>query len=83
MVLGLGVLVAAINAESLYHRDEYYVQALFFTPLVFLLGLFMVIVGNPVDANTGEPAVWARAGYGCSVGVGLLLGGLALWFVGC
>jgi len=43
----------------------------------------LTIVGQPIDKQTGEPVLWSKVGGGVLTGFGLLLGIIAIWFVGC
>ncbi|MFO0759212.1 MAG: hypothetical protein U0359_22160 [Byssovorax sp.] len=82
-LLGGGVLLAAINVYTITASREYYVKLLFLNPLLLVLGLYMVVVGAPMDPRTRDLALWAKLGYGATTVFGLLLGVIALVLVGC
>ncbi len=82
-LVGIGVFLLLLNGYSLWENDEFYPKALVFTPMALLLGVWLTIVGQPIDRQTGERALWSKVGAGVLTGFGLLLGIIAVWFVGC
>ena len=82
-IVGVGVLLLAINGYTLWSSDEYYPKLLVFSPIMLFAGAWLTVVGIPIDPQTGEPAVWSRVGAGISAALGLLVGIVAIWFVGC
>ena len=83
MVLGAGLLLGGLNVYTVTNENKFYPKALFFTPVAVLVGFWLLAVGTPTDPATGQPALWSRVGAGISLGVGLILGVIALVFVGC
>jgi hypothetical protein len=82
-ILALGLLLLAVNVASLIATERYYVQAVLLTPLLIVLGIYMLSVGAPRDPRSNDVAGWAKVGYVATTVVGLLLGVLALVLVGC
>src|SRR5262249_12387367 len=63
-IFAAGLVLLGINIASLVRSNEYYIQAMFITPLAIFLGLYMLIVGTPIDPRTRDLAAWAKVGYG-------------------
>jgi hypothetical protein len=82
-VLAAGLFLGALNVYTLTNEHKFYPKALLFTPPAILTGLWLLIIGIPTDPATGEPAAWSRVGAGMSAGFGLVLGIVAIVFVGC
>jgi hypothetical protein len=83
LMLAIGLGLGGFNVYSLIHDGHYYPKAMIFAPVAFLFGLFAIIAGAPMDPQTGLLPLWIRIGYGASIGLGLVLGIIAVVVVGC
>lgn len=83
LLFGIGALAAVANGWFMSSEGRFYPKLLLLTPLLLLLGIFMMVVGNPKEPDTGEVPAWAKLGYGASAVFGLFLGIIAIIFVGC
>ncbi|UQA59297.1 hypothetical protein [Polyangium aurulentum] len=82
-IFACGLLLGGINAYEIESAGKFYIKALVFTPMALLLGLWLMIAGQPRDEHTGEIALWGKIGAGVTSGAGLVLGVLACVLVGC
>lgn len=82
-ILAVGLFLLAVNGFSLASSGTYFVQAILVMPVLILLGIYMLAVGNPRDPQTGQLAAWAKVGYGATTVAGVFFGILALVLVGC
>jgi len=78
-----GLFLGGINVYEIESAGQYYIKALIFTPMALLLGLWLMIAGQPRDERTGEMALWGKIGTGMTAAAGLVLGILACVLVGC
>jgi hypothetical protein len=81
-IFACGLLLAGVNWHEIESNGQYYIKALVVTPVAFLLGMWLMIAGQPRDER-GEIAVWGKIGAGVTTGAGVVLGILACVLVGC
>ena len=84
-ILGAGVLLVALNGVGVALTDKVSPLMVFFTPLPLSIGLYMLVVGTPIDPATGKQPRWAKNGLMACLASGLLLGiiivvGMSFWF---
>jgi hypothetical protein len=82
-LVGLGFLLLALNAYTLWSSEEFYPKALFFAFPLLLVGGWMTVVGKPLDPKTGQPVLWSTIGAGAVGGLGVIVSIAAIWFIGC
>ncbi len=82
-MLALGLILGGVNFWKLESEGRYYIKAMVLTPCVLLYGLFLLVVGQPIDQATGMPRMWWRVGSGITIFGGLALGFVAMSWVGC
>jgi hypothetical protein len=75
-------LLAGVNYAILESQREYYPQLLVLTPVVGTLGLWMVLLGQPIDPATNKPRAWWRFGAGAALVIGVVIGILLCVYVG-
>jgi hypothetical protein len=71
-VLGAGI--GAVTVARASSGAWFSSRAMVVAPLCLLLGLWLLIVGEPIDPVTGEGARWGKIGQGVSAAIGLLIG---------
>ncbi|HEY2514842.1 MAG TPA: hypothetical protein VGI39_28445 [Polyangiaceae bacterium] len=61
-VIGLAILLLAINGVTLSWMHLFYPSVLFGAAATFAMGAWMVAVGRPTNAETGKAPLWWHAG---------------------
>ncbi len=72
--IGGMLLLGGVNYAILDSEHEYYPQLLVLTPVIGMLGLWLLVFGQPIDPATGKPAKWWRFGAGAATVIGVALG---------
>jgi hypothetical protein len=83
LLLAIGLGLGGWNVYLLINEGHYYPKAMLIAPIGILMGMVGLIVGKPVDPQTGQLPLWARILYGSSAILGIALGIMAIVFVGC
>jgi len=79
---GIGVLFIILNLVTIFVLNRYYFYLSMLVPVCICTGGYMIILGRPLDAQTGLPAGWWKAGFGI-VAIGSLVAGVVLsWWIG-
>ncbi len=78
--IGLGFLV--LNLITIFVLNRYYFLLAALMPVCICSGGYLIILGRPLDAQTGLPAGWWKVGFGI-VSIGSLVVGVVLsWWLG-
>ena len=76
-------MLGGFNVWTITSDGKFYIKAMLITPLLLLLGLWRMVVGEPRDPQTNQPEHWGQIGAGVTAGCGLVLGIIACVMVGC
>jgi hypothetical protein len=73
-LLLMGLLVSALAVWEVFYWGKYHMKVVVLAPTVTMVGLYSLVVGRPIDPETGDVEQWAKVGVWVAGGVGVAAG---------